>query len=258
MPLLFILVLGLLIGSFLGAYTYRYPKDIPISKGRSKCPSCKHVIAWYDNIPLVSFILLGGKCRNCKKPISVQYALIESSTAVVFILTTLLYPWIVQNIGWIGSLGIFGLPLVLFFVTLLLAVFYIDFLHQLIPDSVVFIGIITTLVVFALGTESFYLNLLSGLLAGSFLLMIHIVTAGRGMGLGDVKLALFIGLVLGANLTVIWMLLAFILGATAGIILLLFKKVKLKERIAFGPFLVVSFFVVAVWGKMLSLLLLPL
>ena len=227
-------VLGLIFGSFISALSYRYPRGMSVSRGRSICPNCKKQIYWFDNIPLVSFILLGGRCRNCKKPISWRYPLIEIVSGIGFLL-------IGPNI----------LNLVLFLI--LLTIFIIDFEHQIIPDLLVFLGMLIS--IFNL-QFTIYNSLLAGLLAATFLLLIHIATRGRGMGLGDVKFAVFGGMIVGLNLAAIWMLLAFLTGATVGIILIIGKKVVLKSQIAFGPFLIIAIPIALICGeKIISVLL---
>lgn len=170
-------ILGLIAGSFLAALSYRLPRNISIKTGRSFCPNCKTQINWQDNIPLLSYLLLKGKCRKCRKKISWRYPIIEFATAIVFVLTGL-------N------------PFMLFIGCLLVLIFVIDLEHQLIPDELVFAGLGASLI-YLLSSVTFYQNLLAGFLAALFLLLIHFVTLGRGMGLGDVKLALFLGSLLG-------------------------------------------------------------
>ena len=222
-------IIGLVFGSFFAALTYRYPKRISNFSGRSFCDNCKKQIAWHDNIPLLSFLLLGGKCRKCRTKISPRYPLIELATGIGFVL-----------IGWnLCYLALFGT---------LLSIFIIDFEHQIIPDDFVFAGILFALL---LPNFSFFNNLLAGFLTASFLVLIHIVTKGRGMGLGDVKFAVLGGAIIGLALSPIWMLLAFLTGAAAGIILILSKKAGLKSKIAFGPFLVASIPITLLYGDML-------
>src|SRR3990172_8718504 len=124
--MIFFLILGLAVGSFLSAYTWRWPRGISIAKGRSICPKCKKQIAWYDNIPLFSYLILGGRCRNCHKKISLRYPLIEFSTAVLFIL-------VVNLLGGFGKLGFLLTTSYLLLATILIAIFIIDFENQLIP-----------------------------------------------------------------------------------------------------------------------------
>lgn len=217
-------ILGLVFGSFLNVLIWRLPKGMTIL-GRSVCPKCKKQIAWYDNIPLFSFFLLRGKCRNCHKAISRQYPLVEAITGIGFVLIGWNFPW-----------------LVLF--CLLLAIFVIDLQHQIIPDELVFAGIIVALP-FCRSSD-----LLAGFIAASFLLLIHLITRGRGMGLGDVKLAVFGGMVVGLELVFNWLVLSFLTGAVVGVILVLVKKAKLKSQIAFGPFLILALFLtVIIWGR---------
>jgi prepilin signal peptidase PulO-like enzyme (type II secretory pathway) len=212
---LFLLVLGLVTGSFLGALTYRLPKRISINEGRSKCPVCSHQISWYDNIPLLSYLILQGKCRNCKNRISPRYPLIESATAITFII-----------IGFN--------PLSLIFAAILMAIFVIDWEHQIIPDELVFIGL------FFLILSVPFDNLLAGFLAADILLFLNLITKGKGMGLGDVKLAILLGGIVGLHMFLIWIFFSFIAGSIVGIILIGLRKTSLKEKIAFGPFLIIG------------------
>jgi prepilin signal peptidase PulO-like enzyme (type II secretory pathway) len=205
--------LGLIIGSFLGALTYRLPRNISIAKGRSFCPNCKHQIAAYDNIPVISWLILGGKCRNCKHKISFREPLIEISTAIIFII-----------------IGFNVIALIL--ACILISIFIIDFEHQLIPDELVFIGIAVLMPSLT--------NLLAGLLAANLLLFLNLITKGKGMGLGDVKLAILLGAIVGLSSLFNWLFMSFLVGAMVGIILMLAGIAKLKQKIAFGPFLIIG------------------
>jgi prepilin signal peptidase PulO-like enzyme (type II secretory pathway) len=224
-------VLGLVFGSFISALTWRYPRGISVSKGRSICPRCKKQIAWFDNIPLVSFILLGGKCRNCKKPISWRYPLTELATAIGFLLIGL-------NIYY------------LLIFCILESIFIIDLENKIIPDSFVFWGVLIAVLYTLYSIPSTLLpSLFAGFSAASLLLLIHLFTKGRGMGLGDVKFAVLGGLIIGEKLFLIWLFLAFLTGAFVGIILILGKKAGLKSQIAFGPFLVLAVPLAFIYGE---------
>lgn len=229
----FLFILGLIFGSFVGALSYRLPKQISIAKGRSFCPGCKKIIAWFDNIPVVSYLLLRGKCRSCGKKISWRYPLIELLTGVVFVL-----------------IGVN--PFLLFIALVLITILVIDWEHMLIPDELVFAGLAITFL-YLLTTSFIYAHLLAGFAAALVLLGIYLVTLGRGMGLGDVKLAVLIGMVLGLRQSVIWLLASFLTGGVIAFILLVSKKAKLKQEIAFGPFLVFGFFVAVLLGDKLVL-----
>jgi len=222
MQLIFTLLAGLILGSFVNVLIWRIPKGFSVV-GRSFCPKCQKKIVWFDNIPLLSFILLKGKCRSCKKKIALRYPLVELLFGVV---TVLLYLK-------------FGLTLKFFFYVLLsivlLSILVIDFMHQIIPDELVFIGlIISVLFIFS------FANLFAGFLAASFLLILHLITKGKGMGLGDVKFAILGGMIVGLTNIFSWFLVAFLTGAIVGCILILTKKSDLKSKIAFGPFLVLA------------------
>jgi len=227
-----LLLLGAVFGSFVSAYTFRYPKGIAVTKGRSFCPHCKAQIVWFDNIPLLSFLILGGHCRHCHKKISFRYPLIELIAAVGFLI-----------IGW----NFFWLIMFL----ILLSIFVIDLEHQIIPDSLVFPGLALSLFI---ASPALYGNFFVGFLAATLLLLVHLATRGRGMGLGDVKFAVLGGMLTGA-LMPIWLLAAFLTGGIAGVILIFAGRAKLKTKIAFGPFLIIAIPACLIWGEKILVLL---
>lgn len=247
--LVILFVLGIVFGSFISALTWRYPRGISIKKGRSICPKCRNQIAWFDNIPLLSFILLRGKCRNCKKPISWRYPAIELATALGFVAIGY-FTYTLQGTTLQGVYSILVLLCLLFIYCILESIFVIDLEHQLIPDSFVFIGVLL-IVLFFLTSNSplLFPGLFAGFLAATFLMLIHLLTRGRGMGLGDVKFAVLGGIIVGIRLLPVWLFLAFLTGAIVGIILILGKKAHLKSQIAFGPFLVVAIPLALLYGE---------
>jgi leader peptidase (prepilin peptidase) / N-methyltransferase len=233
------LALGLIIGSFLAALTYRYAKGISISKGFSFCDKCKKPIRWYENIPVISYIFLQGQCARCKKKISLRYPIIEAGVAIGFLLIVNFIPKTPLMV--ISCLFIF---------CILAAIFIIDFEHQIIPDDFVFIGVLYVFTYRLLIPGSdLYSFFLAAFLASGFLALIFLFTLGRGMGLGDVKFAVLGGLVLGINNLFIWMLLSFVCGAIIGILLILFGNAKLKDKIAFGPFLILAMPLTYMFGQ---------
>ncbi len=245
----FIFILGACIGSFIGAFSFRYVRGISISKGRSFCPKCKSKISWYDNIPLLSFILLSGKCRNCKSKISYREPLIELGTGLVFLLTSLGINLISSNVEWTNSLFFLQLPFLFVIESFLITIFMIDLENQIIPDEIVFLGIFLTIVGFLITERSdIFSYLMSGFLAALSLLILHLVTRGRGMGLGDVKLALFIGTVIGLTNAIVWLFVSFFVGGVFGAILIVLKKANLKQKLPFAPFLIIGFLVVIFLG----------
>lgn len=247
---IFIFLIGLVFGSFISAITWRIPRGIKILdlKARSICPKCKTEIKWYDNIPLLSFLVLGGKCRNCKKKISVRYPLIELSTGLGFVATV----YFATNVQGSSLHVVYSILIYLVLFVILFSIFVIDFEHQVIPDDLVYCGIVVVLIS---NLQSPIPSVLAGLICATLLLIIHLLTKGKGMGLGDVKFAVLGGMIVGLKLSLIWLFLAFLTGAALGIILILGKKAGLKSKIAFGPFLIIAIPLALIFGdRILSLL----
>lgn len=236
---LIFVILGLVIGSFISALTFRYPKSVSIINGRSFCDSCRAQISWYDNIPLLSFLMLKGKCRKCDNLISYRYPLIEFVTALGF--------YSIYYFFWPNFVDLFFYLLVF---TTLISIFVIDLENKIIPDDFTFWGIFFTTIYLLTGRFSILIpSFFAGFALAAFLLFIHLVTKGRGMGLGDVKFAVFGGIVTGPSLAGIWLLNAFLTGGIAGIILILAGRAKFKDQIAFGPFLVAAIPITLIWGQ---------
>ncbi len=238
-------------GSFLGVVTWRLPKKESYIGGRSKCPSCRREIYWYDNIPLLSFVFLGGKCRFCKKTISWRYPLIEAVTACLFVVFgQVLKTCQIETVcNWKNALGFFSFPFLMAIILLTVAILVIDLEKGIIPDELIFFGFILTLLALVFGKQTnFYAHLFAGFLSALVLLCIHLITKGKGMGLGDVKYAIFGGTLLGYPASIIWLFLAFLTGGAASIILILTGRKDIKSRIAFGPFLAMSFLLTLLTG----------
>ena len=235
------IILGLVIGSFISAFTFRFPKKISFVKGRSFCPNCKKKISWFDNIPLLSFLLLRGKCRYCKEKISLRYPILELSTAMFFVIIFRnFYPDFVQIVTFF----------IFYFITA--SVIVIDLEEGIIPDELSFLGFaISFFYVIFFNNQVSFQHILGGFCSSLFFLMINLITKQKGMGLGDVKFALFPGTFLLFPFNVLWIFLSFILGSIVGIIMILFKKAKFGKPIPFGPFLGISFIIIIIWGESL-------
>jgi prepilin signal peptidase PulO-like enzyme (type II secretory pathway) len=184
--------------------------------------------------------------------------LIEFTTAALFLTIVLLSFSCVfesENLSFCGYWQIYGIssiPYLLFVSALLVSVFVTDFEHQIILDEALFIIFLGTFVLTILYSPNvLFSKLLSGLVAALFLLFLHMVTKGKGMGLGDVKLALVGGFILGWPLTLSWMGLSFISGAAIGLGLIFLNKASFGKHIAFGPFLVISFFLTLFFGQLI-------
>lgn len=258
--LILIGIFGLIIGSFIASYTYRVREKITVAKGRSFCPHCKKDISWYDNIPLISYLVLSGKCRNCRKNIDLRYPLIELATALVFVLIFITSQFCLSSplCYWQDKIGIFAIPYFLFVSFSLIAIFITDIEDQIIPDSLSFL--LFTFVASALlvaNPEDIYARLFTGFFLSLVFLLLHIITLGRGMGLGDVKLVLFAGMFFGWKLSLLWVFMSFVIGALVGVGLIVAGKAKFGKQIAFGPFLVVSFFVTIFAGDYILAKLFP-
>ncbi|MFC1710218.1 prepilin peptidase [Patescibacteria group bacterium] len=257
--LLLFLVAGFIFGSFITSLSWRLVSGVSLfGESRSICPKCKKEIAWYDNIPLLSYLLLHGKCRKCKKKVSVRYPLIELFTAFLFALVWYYYRTDIPMgelmvngsfYWWMDKLGNLTIPFFFSIIVILVSIFVTDFENQIIPDVLVFIGFaLVALVLFIIHPQGFYTFFLSGFLSALFLLGLHAITRGKGMGLGDVKLALFGGILLGWPLTAIWLFLSFVVGAVVGLMLIIIGKARFKQKIAFGPFMVIALLITLFWG----------
>ncbi len=224
----FVGLFGLAVGSFLNVLIDRLPKGLDVIAGRSHCDYCKKNLRWFELIPILSFVFQRGTCRRCHKKLSWQYPLVEIATGVGFVLLAPSYwYWLIFSS--------------------LLVIFVADLKYQIIPDSMVVMGVIG--VIGAIGVTGE--NILAGAGVSAFFLLLWLVTRGKGMGFGDVKLAFFMGLLLGFPNIIIASYLAFLTGAASGVILILLGKKKLKEKIAFGPFLVAGTVIALIWGEQL-------
>lgn len=234
-----ILILGLVIGSFLNVCIYRIPKHISVSKGRSMCPVCGYTIKFYDNIPLVSYILLGGRCRRCKCRIPLRYPLVEAVTGIAFLLCA--------KGAEIAEFDL-SLPMLWIFSACLICVAFIDWDTQEIPDRF-------NVIILALGAISFLLpggplwyERLIGLVCVSVPMFVIALLTG-GFGMGDVKLMAAVGLLLGWKNTVLAGLLGAVAAAVVSVLLISLKKKTRKDKIPFGPYLALASFIAHLYGE---------
>ncbi|MBU2564297.1 prepilin peptidase [Patescibacteria group bacterium] len=243
-------ILGLIIGSFLNVVIFRLNKKS--LKGRSHCIFCKKKLHWHELIPLFSFFLLKGKCKKCKKKISIQYPLVEFFTGLIFVLISLKT----------FNLDIFSILITFFwfiFASFLIVIFVYDLKHYLVADKVIypaiFIALIYILFLFLFSNGLFpslvFSYLVSGLIGGGFFLIIVLISKEKWMGMGDVKIGVFIGLILGIQLLLVALFLAFVIGAIISLILIFLNKKGLKSEIPFGPFLTGACLTSFLWGDFL-------
>jgi len=260
-----IFILGSAVGSFLGVIVDRISSNEPIWKGRSHCDHCRHSLHVLDLIPIVSYFLLGRKCRYCHKKLSWFYPLIEVFTGVAYVASGYL---IFQQAFLIGNMYSFLLGFYYFaLIGALIAIFFTDLRYGIIPFKVVIFALFvvilwnlllpflqfTPLEMQQLGLQVNILNILgSALGAGGFFLLLFIVTKGRGMGFGDVVYAFLMGFILGFPKVILGLYLSFVIGAIVSLALVAMKKKKFKGgTIPFGPFLVFGTIVSLLWGNII-------
>lgn len=282
-------ILGATLGSFIKALADRSLTNKTFF-GRSFCPKCKHSLYWFDLIPILSYIILYGRCRYCHKKINLEYPFVE---IILGILIVLLF-WfssskfgaaedIFQQIIFFGDLFFKT-----FFISVLIAITITDLKKTLIPDRIMYPSIIISfvfLIIFTIykiiylyfylsqnqigkyllpphsdyfarhavmTTEPLLGSIASALLIGGFFLALIIITKGKGMGGGDVKLGIFMGLVLSFPLSLVAVMLAFLTGAIVSIVMIIFKKKHFGQSIPFGPFLVIGSLIALFWGDKIA------
>ncbi|MBU9711016.1 prepilin peptidase [Evansella tamaricis] len=224
----YLFVLGAILGSFYNVVGLRVPQGESIVAPRSHCPKCKHNLTWMELIPILSFILQRGRCRNCQSIISPIYPFFELLTACLFTISPLL-------VGWSKEL-----PIALAFVSLLVIITISDLKTMLIPDKILifFLFLFIGLRIYHPLTP-WWDSLLGAVVGFSILLLLAIVSKG-GMGGGDIKLFAVIGLILGLYGVIITLFFASLIGAIAGSIGLIRKKATRKTPIPFGPFIAIG------------------
>lgn len=241
---LFILLFGLIMGSFTNVLIYRLPRGESVVLPGSHCTNCNHPLAWYDNIPILSYIMLRGKCRYCGTSISFQYPLVEAINALCYLLLFWSYG---------PTLDFVFLALIS---SMLIAISGTDMTRQVIPDilviSVFMLSVIHKVLAYFLYHESpeIWQSVLGLIAAGGLFLLITVVSKG-GMGQGDVTLISALGFALGLKKILLVTFLSFVIAACASLILLGTKTKTLKDPIPFGAFIVVAFFITVFLGDML-------
>jgi leader peptidase (prepilin peptidase)/N-methyltransferase len=238
-----VLLLGLMVGSFLNVCIYRLPRRLSPVRPRSACPTCGRSLEWYDNVPIVSYLLLRGRCRTCAARISPRYPIVEATTGAVFLAGYL----------WYGPSGL--LLVRLLFACLLIVLFVIDLEHKLLPNVITLPGAAAGfLLSFLVGPG--WLSSLAGMLVGAGSLfaiaeLYYRLRHEEGLGMGDVKMLGMIGAFLGWKLVLVTLVLASFLGSIVGLGVLVLKKESLKYALPFGTFLAVAGVVAAVAGERL-------
>ena len=238
---------GLIIGSFLNVVILRLNTERSFG-GRSGCMVCRNQLTWYELIPVFSYIFLGGRCKNCKTKISMQYPLVELATGIIFALLFLKF----QNIFFLDTLKFsitYAYYAVMFSLLMVIATYYLK--HKIIPDTLsLFLGVLAFIGLFFFNASNSFqfqphlpslLDFLSGLLMSAFFAFFWLVSKGTWMGLGDAKLSVGLGWLLGFSMMLSGLVISFWIGAIIGIALVIFsKKHGMKSEIPFAPYLVLG------------------
>jgi len=232
---------GLAWGSFLNVVIYRLPRNMSLVHPPSACPRCGSRIKFYDNIPLLSYLLLRGRCRACGGPISPSYPLVELLTALSFLILHAQYSW---------RLHFFASCL---FVSALIALGFIDYFHQILPDEITLPGL-GLAIVYSLFRDdlTFRQSLVGAVVGASLLLAIYVgyfvLRKKEGMGLGDITMMLLIGAYLGWTKAVFTLIIASLVGSLVGLFLVYIRKKTFQYSLPFGTFLAPAAFFSFLWG----------
>ena len=240
--IIIIIVFGFAWGSFLNVLIYRIPLDMSIIQPASSCPICKKKIKVYDNIPIISYLILGGKCRYCKAKIPLTYPLVEFLTPLSFFLLYTHY-----------SLSFFFFASCLF-ASAMIVLGFIDFFHMILPDEITLPGLVLAIVYSFFRKDLNLTQALIGAVTGAgFLLLVYgtyyLVRKKEGLGMGDVTMMLLIGAYLGWKQAFFTLILASFAGALVGVFVILFRKKDFQFSLPFGTFLAPAAFFSLLWGE---------
>jgi leader peptidase (prepilin peptidase) / N-methyltransferase len=235
--------LGLLVGSFLNVAIYRLPRRESLVWPASACPACRRPLRPYENVPLVSWLVLRGRCRTCQAPISLMYPMVELSTSLVFLGSYLAY----------GPGGLLAVRLA--FGCAMIVLFGIDLRHRILPDRITLPGIIAGIAASAMLPPGLVPSLLGAVAGGGVLFLIaeayYRVRGHEGLGMGDVKMLAMIGAFLGWQSMLVSLLLASIAGSIIGVGMMVIGRGGMKSALPFGTFLALGALVASVVGDQL-------
>lgn len=252
-----VFILGLCFGSFVNMLVYRTaieyelksPPSPRLRKGekRSFCDYCGRQLKWYENVPVISWLIQRGKTRCCNKKLSISYPIVELMMGILFVLFYFVFGF--DSVETLQATSLLRLILGFIIIVFLIFSLVFDLKYMILPDFSTVILIVLAFILLLLNHVMLALYILSALISAGFLLILNLITKGNGMGMGDVKLAIFIGLFLGFPNTVVAFYIAFIVGAIFGLILMIFKKETKKSQIPFGPFMILGTLTAWWWGE---------
>lgn len=228
--ILYASLFGLLVGSFLNVVVHRLPRGTSIVFPRSSCTFCGGAVSARDNVPVLSYLLLRGKCRRCAAPISIRYPLVELVTGVLFALCAWRFGYSLETV------------VSILFCCLLLSLALIDFDHFLLPDRLTLPGIVAGLLLQPWLPQTRFLDAVLGVLlgAGALILIVNFwywLRSEEGMGLGDVNMLAMVGAFLGWQGAAVTLVVATVAGAVTGLLLIAFRQLDARSRLPFGVFL---------------------
>jgi leader peptidase (prepilin peptidase) / N-methyltransferase len=226
-------VFGAMVGSFLNVCIYRLPRDLSVAWPASACPNCRREIAWFENIPILAWLVLRGRCRTCQKPIGVQYPIVEAITAVMFAAAW----WYYGPSLLLLSRLLFGCALIVLFA--------IDLEHHLLPNVITLPGIVVGFVLSVFTDSPGWVDSLIGMLVGGggLLLVFYgylIVRKKEGLGMGDPKMLAMIGAFLGWKMTLLTLVFGSLSGSVIGMSMIATRRGDLESMLPFGCFLAVG------------------
>jgi prepilin signal peptidase PulO-like enzyme (type II secretory pathway) len=245
LTLVILFVFGVAIGSFLNVVTLRYDGEHFLLNasaigGRSHCMHCKKTLRWFELVPIVSFLIQGGRCRECKARLAIQYPIVELLSGIIFVLV----PFTLAGTALAATLWV-----AVFEALLMMAV--IDIRLGIIPDEInIFLGIVGILLAIVPGWQGSAVlsKLIGAAVAGVFFALLIAVTRGKGMGMGDLKLAIPLGLIFGWPDIIFLLAFSFIIGAIVGVCAIVRGKSSMKSTLPFGPFLALGAVTMFFWG----------
>lgn len=250
-----LLLYGLLFGSFFNVLIYRLPAEQSIVFPASRCPSCNHTLSWLENIPVFSYLALGGKCKNCKTKISLQYPLIELATGIYSLLLFFVLSdqilWAISG-NWWNWIEVF---LQYFTLLLFIPLAIIDMRHLIIPDEITIMGLVLALAAsFLPGGITPLQSIIGALVGGGFLLLVGLIgkvilKRSDTMGGGDIKLLAWIGALFGFEATLATIFIGSLVGVLVSGILILFKIIDSKKPLPFGPYLCAGTLIFVIFRK---------
>ena len=244
-----VFIFGLIFGSFLNVLIWRMHAGESVLTGRSHCSKCRHILGPAELVPVVSFLFQKGKCRHCGKPISWQYPLVELSTAILFLIAYLPYDLRFTTYNF------FLLARSWFIIATLIVIFVYDLKYYLILDKIIYPAAAVVVITLPLiyGGEITWWGILSpliaGVLGGGFFLLQYVISKGKWIGGGDIKMGALMGLILGIGGLGVALFFAYTVGAIVGLGLVALRKKTMKSQVPFGTFLTAGTVFAMFWAE---------